>query len=85
MRKTVEQIKAGRALLRWDQKTLAEVSGVSLPSIGRIEAGSGALSCYPSTEAKLIAALETAGVVFLDEGEASPSGGIGVRLGADKA
>lgn len=73
---TSEQIRAGRALLRWEQKDLAEASKVSLPSIKRLEIQPGALAAQERTVAAIRAALESAGVVFVDEnGE-----GAGVRL-----
>ena len=71
---TGEQIRAARALLRWDQKGLAETSGVSLPTIKRLEAIKGKVSAYTGTVDKIQRALETAGVEF--ENDDAP----GVRL-----
>jgi predicted transcriptional regulator len=73
---TSEQIRAARALLRWEQKDLAEASKVSLPSIKRLEIQPGALAAQERTVAAIRAALESAGVIFVDgNGE-----GVGVRL-----
>jgi predicted transcriptional regulator len=69
---TVRQLKAARALLDWSQTDLARESGVSLPTIGRIEMVDGELGGKPETAEKLIAALERAGVVFVDEKEGGP-------------
>ena len=73
---TSEQIRAARALLRWEQKTLANASNVSLPSIKRLEGKSGPLGAHQPTEDALRRALEAAGVEFIPEN----GGGAGVRL-----
>ncbi len=73
---TSEQIRAARMLLRWEQKELAEKSGVSLPSIKRLETIPGEMKGRDSTLIAIREALEAAGVVFVD-----PNGlGAGVRL-----
>lgn len=71
-----EQIRAARALLRWEQRQLAEASGVSLPSVKRLEGQPGPLRAQPLTVAALRLALENAGVIFV----ASNGDGPGVRL-----
>jgi transcriptional regulator with XRE-family HTH domain len=73
---TSEQIRAARALLRWEQRELAEASGVSLPSVKRLETQPGALAAQERTIAELRKALEKAGVEFI----AANGGGPGVRL-----
>jgi transcriptional regulator with XRE-family HTH domain len=73
---TSEVVRAARALLRWDQRKLAEASSISLPTIKRLESKPGTLEAHTSTEAALIRALEGAGVEFIDEN----GGGPGVRL-----
>jgi predicted transcriptional regulator len=73
---TSEMIRAGRMLVRWDQKTLAEAAGVSHVTVRRLEAKPGPLAAERSTIAKLRSALESAGIVFVeDDGE-----GQGLRL-----
>jgi transcriptional regulator with XRE-family HTH domain len=73
---TSELIRAARALLRWEQRHLAEASSVSLPTIKRLESKSGVLMAHASTTTALKRALESAGVEFIDEN----GGGAGVRL-----
>lgn len=76
---TSEQIRAARALLRWEQKDLAEKSGISLPTIKRLEGVRGPLAAHGRTIAALQQALESGGVVFLADGQ-DTIGGPGVRL-----
>jgi transcriptional regulator with XRE-family HTH domain len=71
-----EQLRAARALLRWEQKDLALASGVSLPTIKRLEAKPGLLNAHGPTLEALLRAFETAGVQFIPEN----GGGPGVRL-----
>ena len=65
---TSEHVRAARALLRWEQRRLAEESGISLPTIGRLEMQPGVLSAYADTTYAIKAALERAGIVFLNDG-----------------
>lgn len=71
-----EQIRAARALLRWEQKDLAAASKVSLPSIKRLEGQPGILAAQPRTVDALVEALQNAGIVFVAENGEGP----GVRL-----
>ena len=64
-RLTTEQIRAARALLRWSQADLAAHSGVSLPTVRRLEAASGVIAGRAETVWKLQETLEKAGVRFL--------------------
>ncbi len=73
---TSEQVRAARMLLRWEQKDLAEASGISLPSIKRLETQPGPLSAQERTLTELRKALEKAGVEFIPEN----GGGAGVRM-----
>ncbi|WP_292532274.1 transcriptional regulator [Methylocystis sp.] len=73
---TSEQVRAARALLRWEQRELAEASTVSLPSIQRLETKPGPLAAQARTIAAIRSALEAAGVEFIEEN----GGGPGVRL-----
>ncbi len=77
---TAGQMRAARALLAMDQRELAELSGLSLPTIQRMEASEGVIRGNVDSLMKLIAGLESAGVILIGEGTASPSGGRGVRL-----
>lgn len=70
---TAGQMRAARALIEMTQAKLASVSGVSLPTIKRIETGADARH---STVNIIRAALEAAGVEFIAEN----GGGVGVRL-----
>jgi transcriptional regulator with XRE-family HTH domain len=73
---SIAQIKAARALLEWSQEALAEASNVSLPTVKRLEAAKGQLGGRSDTVRKLVAAIQSAGVEFLEEN----GGGPGVRL-----
>lgn len=77
---TAAQLKAARALLSMDQRMLAEVSGLSLPTIQRMEASDGIIRGNVDSLVKLIAALDAAGVELINEGTISEGGGRGVRL-----
>jgi hypothetical protein len=72
----IRQLKAARALLAWSQEQLAAAAKVSLPTIKRLEAQDGPMGGRSETGAKIRAALEAAGVEFIDEN----GGGPGVRL-----
>jgi transcriptional regulator with XRE-family HTH domain len=74
------QLRAARALLGIDQRTLASLSGLSIPTIQRMEASDGVIRGNVDSLMKLIAALNGAGVELIGEGAISPSGGRGVRL-----
>ena len=61
---TSELIRAARALLRWDQKQLAQASSVSLATVKRLEAKPGIVSANAPTIFALVHSLETAGIEF---------------------
>jgi transcriptional regulator with XRE-family HTH domain len=77
---TAAQLRAARALLGIDQRTLAEAAQLSLPTIQRMEASADVIRGNVDSLMKLIAALERAGIELIGEDSASPSGGRGVRL-----
>lgn len=77
---TAAQLRAARALIGLSQPQLAEQCGVSTMTIKRAE-GAGAPTPSPDALMKIEAALEAAGVVFMDGGS-SREGGPGVRLRA---
>jgi transcriptional regulator with XRE-family HTH domain len=74
------QLRAARALAGLDQKRLAELSGLSVPTIQRMEASDGVIRGNVDSLMKLIAALDAAGVELIGEGAASVGAGRGVRL-----
>jgi transcriptional regulator with XRE-family HTH domain len=73
---TSEQLRAARMLLRWEQKDIAEASGISLPAIKRLETIPGPLAAQSRTVEAIKEAFRKAGVEFIDE----DGGGPGVRL-----
>ena len=77
---TAGQLRAARALLGFDQKALAERSGLSVPTIQRMEASEGVIRGNVDSLVKLIGALDASGIVLLGEGAGSEGGGRGVRL-----
>lgn len=74
------QMKAARALLGIDQKQLAELAGLSAPTIQRMEASEGTVRGVVESLTRVVEALSRAGVDLIGEGAASPGGGRGVRL-----
>ena len=76
---TAAQLRAARALAGLDQKRLAELCGLSVPTIQRMEASEGVIRATSTSLMKLIGALDAAGVELIGEGAASPAGGRGVR------
>jgi predicted transcriptional regulator len=79
---TSGQIRAARALLGIDQRRLAEASGLSLPTIQRMEASDGQVRGNVDSLVKLVDALEKAGIELIGEGAVSEGAGRGVRLKA---
>ena len=73
---SIRQVKAARALLAWSQHDLAGASGISYPTIARLEKKDGPLGGRETTIAAIRSALEAAGVEFIEEN----GGGAGVRL-----
>ncbi|MBR0959451.1 helix-turn-helix domain-containing protein [Bradyrhizobium japonicum] len=74
------QMRAARALLGIDQKALAELAGVSLPTIQRMEASTGNVRGVVETLIKVVEAFDRAGIELIGEQTRSDSGGRGVRL-----
>jgi transcriptional regulator with XRE-family HTH domain len=77
---TAAQLRAARALLGVDQRRLAELSGLSVPTIQRMEASDGVIRGNVDSLMKLITGLETAGIELIGDGMTSQGGGRGVRL-----
>jgi transcriptional regulator with XRE-family HTH domain len=74
------QLRAARALLGIDQRQLAELAGLSVPTIQRMEASDGVIRGNVDSLMKLIGALESSGIELIGDGAASPEGGRGIRL-----
>jgi transcriptional regulator with XRE-family HTH domain len=79
------QLRAARALLGIDQRKLAQLSGLSVPTIQRMEASEDVIRGNVDSLVKLVAALDAAGIELIAEGTASQDGGRGVRLKAQPA
>jgi transcriptional regulator with XRE-family HTH domain len=77
---TSAQMRAARAMLGLDQKGLAELAGLSLPTIQRMEASGGQVRGIIDTLMKVVEALEGAGVELIGENAPSAGNGRGVRL-----
>jgi len=77
---TATQLRAARALLGIDQRELALRSGLSLPTIQRMEASDGVVRGNVDSLMKLVDALAANGIELIGEGAASSGGGRGVRL-----
>jgi transcriptional regulator with XRE-family HTH domain len=73
---SIRQIKAARALLGWSQDDLAARSGVSAPTVKRLESAEGEIGGRAETQEALLAALREGGIEFIAEN----GGGMGVRL-----
>ena len=74
------QLRAARALLGIDQRTLASMSGVSLPTIQRMEASQGHVRGTVSTLTRIVEALDAAGLELIGSEQPSQGRGRGVRL-----
>jgi transcriptional regulator with XRE-family HTH domain len=79
---TAAQLRASRALLGLDQRKLAELSGLSLPTIQRMEASEEVIRGNVDSLMKLVAALDAAGIELISDNAISSGGGRGVRLKA---
>jgi transcriptional regulator with XRE-family HTH domain len=79
---TAAQLRAARALLGIDQRRLAELSDLSVPTIQRMEASEGMIRGNVDSLMKLVGALDAAGIELIGDGATSPGGGRGARLKA---
>src|SRR5437667_9372338 len=77
---TANQLRAARALLSIDQRQMAELADLSVPTIQRMEASNGVIRANVDSLMKLVSALESAGIELINAGAASATGGRGVRL-----
>lgn len=74
------QLRAARALLGIDQRKLAEMAGLSLPTIQRMETSEGVIRGNVDSLTKLISALNAAGIELIGKNAPSTGTGRGVRL-----
>jgi transcriptional regulator with XRE-family HTH domain len=74
------QMRAARALLGIDQRELAQRSGLSLPTIQRMEASEGVVRGNVDSLMKLVDALAASGIELIGEGTSSSGRGRGVRI-----
>jgi transcriptional regulator with XRE-family HTH domain len=79
---TAAQLRAARALLGLDQRRLAELADLSVPTVQRMEASGGVVRGNVDSLMKLTGALDAAGVELIAEDAVSSGGGRGVRLKA---
>ncbi|MBY5368133.1 helix-turn-helix domain-containing protein [Rhizobium sp. LARHSG275] len=79
---TAAQLRAARALLGIDQRQLAGLAGISVPTIQRMESSAHVVRGNVDSLMRLLEALETAGIEVINEGAVSEGGGRGVRLKA---
>jgi predicted transcriptional regulator len=78
---TAAQMRAARALLGIDQRQLADMAGVSLPTIQRMEASkTDNVRGIVETLTRVVTALDDAGVTLIGDHAESRGGGRGVRL-----
>jgi transcriptional regulator with XRE-family HTH domain len=77
---TAAQMRAARALLGIDQRELAELAGVSLPTVQRMEASEGNVRGVIDTLIKVVDALDRAGIELIGDNAISREGGRGVRF-----
>lgn len=73
-------MKAARIILGLDQRKLAVLSELSLPTIQRMESSKGIVKGNIDTLVKLIKTFENAGVELIAENLSSIGQGRGVRL-----
>ena len=71
------QVRAARGLLEWSRSDLVRASGVSMSALLRLE--STQADTRSSTVNKIVTALEDAGIVFVNDGQA----GTGVLIKQD--
>jgi transcriptional regulator with XRE-family HTH domain len=65
---SIAQVRGARGLLGWSQTELALAAELSLPTVKRFETANGA-KVSADAIAKMVRALETAGVEFTNGGE----------------
>jgi transcriptional regulator with XRE-family HTH domain len=76
---TGEQIRAARALLGWTAAALADKSGISYPTIQRLDSTKGPLSGRYETIESVKAAFAAAGIQFLSNGDVATGAGVALQ------
>lgn len=74
------QMRAARALLGLDQRALARLAGLSLPTIQRMESSPGSVRGVVDSLQRVVEALAAGGVELIADGAPSAGVGCGVRL-----
>jgi transcriptional regulator with XRE-family HTH domain len=74
------QMRAARALLGIDQRELAALSGLSLPTIQRMETSKGSVRGTVESLTRVVDAFERQGVELLGENTPGDGRGRGVRF-----
>ena len=77
---TGPQLRAARALLNLDRSSLAELAGLSVPTIQRMEAAQGVVGGNVESLMKVVNALQSAGIALIGDDDVSQGGGRGVRF-----
>lgn len=77
-----EQIRAARALAGMTAQELADASGVSYPTVQRLDASRGPVTARHGTVEALRKVLEARGVQFLDDGQVASGPGVALRQSA---
>jgi transcriptional regulator with XRE-family HTH domain len=77
---TSAQLRAARGLLGIDQRELADLAGLSVPTIQRMEASADVIRGNVDSLMKLVTALDRAGIELIAESATSQATGRGVRL-----
>jgi transcriptional regulator with XRE-family HTH domain len=77
---TAAQLRAARAMLHMDQRKLAKLSDLSVPTIQRMEASEGVIRGNVDSLMKLVAALDASGIELISDNATSSGGGRGIRL-----
>ena len=81
---TSAQLRAARALLGVDQRELAMMSGLSLPTVQRMEASGGVIRGNVDSLMKLVSALDAAGIELIAVSKTFPAEAIEPVLAHDQ-
>ena len=77
---TASQLRAARALLKLDQRQLAALAGLSVPTIQRMETSDDVIRGQVDSLMKVVGALDAVGIELIYDDADSLRGGRGVRL-----